>query len=101
MIKCYKLPIKGTYKNRAPLTGDTNDPICVVPIAELPNCPEEPFSYVCLGYDLDKAECEIELRASEDFHTWLTELTTTDKTQLANTVKAKKWVVKEAIAIQD
>ena len=82
MKKRYKLPISGTVVRENPLEGDKTDPICVIPLGELPTFPTffelksqeqipESFSYTCLNYNLDEEWCEVELEASEAFHNWL------------------------------
>lgn len=88
MLKKYKLPIHGTVIKRDPLQGKNDDPILVIPFEELPNRPTEiiqtsegidkevrmGFRYMCLDYNIDEEWCEVELEASEEFHSWLTNL---------------------------
>jgi hypothetical protein len=98
MKKKYKLPIMGKALETMPLKGDDNDPICVIPLNELPDCPiyfntevqemlPERYRYTCLDYDIDEEWCEVELEASEEFHNWLTDMLP----QLRGFQKAKGW----------
>lgn len=98
MKKFYKLPIQGTVLVKEPLTGNKSDPVCVFPLAELPNLPtyfneerqreeQEPFSYICWNYNIDEEWCEVELEASEEFHNWLSGILP----QLNDINKEKGW----------
>ena len=103
MIRKYRLPIKGKVWDDTPLLGDENNPITVVPLSELvPKVqrfdPEgNPiqvskfggYRYICLDYDVDSELCEIELEASEAFHTWLAASLPT----FSKMAKAKDWVL--------
>lgn len=85
-IRIYRLPIQGKVLSNAPLTGDENQPLCVIPIVELPGYnPEYCFNYVCNEYNVDEEWCEVEIEATAEFHNWLTSILP----QL-NTIKEQK-----------
>ncbi|MBA7507347.1 hypothetical protein ES706_06066 [subsurface metagenome] len=106
LTRVYKLPIRGRVLNDKPLTGDKNNPLCIIPLSELPGYEDlEPndsgFSCVNLNYDIDEGWCEIEVTASEALHEWLLGLMPrvrniaetkgwkVDKTELEKTKKAR------------
>jgi len=69
----YKLPIKGTILALKPLTGADDNPIGPTPLEDLPNFLAEGYSgCLCLDYNIDEEWCEVEVKASEEFHNWLT-----------------------------
>ena len=94
----YKLPIQGAILVQTPLTGVEDNPIRVMPLSNLPNCPkyydeasqeerERGCCYTCLDYNIDEEWCEVELTASEEFHNWLTGMLP----QLRGIQKSKGW----------
>ena len=102
----HRLPIMGAVIKREPLTGAKGNPIRLVPLSEIVEdlmpkvaavsektgeeamVPEfGSYSYVCLEYNIDEEWCEIELKASEEFHNWLAGILP----QLRNVQEAKNW----------
>lgn len=89
-IRIYKLPIQGKVLNDKPLTGDENNPICAIPLSELPKYNEigdRDHGFTVLSYDIDNEQCEIELQASDAFHEWLLNLLP----QLKGIKQSKGW----------
>jgi len=87
MIERYRIPIHGTVITTAPLAGDPADPLSVLNISEVPGQPVEivdtqdgpremPKGYLMqsIEYDLDAAECLVEVDADEDVHRWITDM---------------------------
>lgn len=97
----------GSVKNDQPLQGIRGNPLCPIPLDELPgyyNLPEEDqgHSSVCLRYDVDEEWCDLRVEASDAFHAWLLGLMPElkamskergwklDKTELEKTRKARQ-----------
>ncbi len=85
MVIRYRFPITGTVLARETLRGDDKDPLCIIPLRDLPDFPTyydeqrkvdspEPLRYECLDYNIDEGWAEVELEASEQLHQWLLRL---------------------------
>ncbi len=88
--RIYKLPIQGKVLSDKPLSGDGDNPLCVIPLPELPGYDglgNREYSYTVLSYDIDNEQCEIELQASDAFHEWLLNLLP----QLKDIKQSKGW----------
>ncbi len=89
--RIYRLPIQGKVLNDKPLTGDSNDPLCVISLPDLPGYDEITsclgYRFTVLSYDIDNEECEVELCASDAFHDWLLNLLP----QLKSIKQSKGW----------
>jgi hypothetical protein len=70
MLARYKLPIMGKVLRREPLKGDSDNPICPIPIEEIPDMPSG-YTRKVLEYNIDEEWCEVEIDADEEFHEWL------------------------------
>lgn len=92
MKRVYRVPIMGGVKNDKPLTGVEGNPLCPIPLEELPGYDsladeDQGIGCVSLDYDVDEEWCEIEVEASETFHNWLLNLIP----QLRDIAKQKGW----------
>lgn len=78
----------GGIRDDNPLKGVEGNPLCAIPLNELPNFPEgESYSYTCPNYDVEEEWVEIELEAEEVVHNWLLAL----MPQLRDVAKTKGW----------
>lgn len=107
MERIYKIPIMGAVIDDRPLKGMGGNPLCAIPLDELPGynmltIDDSSFSYVAVEYNVDEEWVEIELEASDGVHNWLLGLVpqlksiakskgwTLDKTELEKTRKARE-----------
>lgn len=92
MKRIYRIPIMGEVTNDKPLTGAKVNPLCPIPLEELPDYDsiadeDRGISCVSLDYNVDEGWCEVELDASEAVHNWLLNL----MPQLRDIAKQKSW----------
>lgn len=92
MKRLYRVPIMGTVRSITPLQGDATNPLCIIPISELPGfdnlaAEDRSFAHTNLKYNVDEGWCDIELTASEAFHEWLVDLLP----ELKNIQNTKEW----------
>lgn len=92
MKRIYRVPLIGGVKNDNPLTGVADNPLCPIPIEELPgfdnlSLEDRGFTTVSLLHDVDGGWCDLEVEASDAFHEWLLNL----MSELKAMSKEKGW----------
>ncbi len=94
MKKVYHLPIMGKVLNDKPLTGDKDNPLCLIPLDKLEGFDPDIHgcAITCGEYNLEEEWCEVELEGDEAVHAWLASLLP----QLQNIKRAQGWELDKA-----
>lgn len=89
MKRLYKIPCMGKVLKEKPLTGDPDNPLCSIPLAQMARAAGVMGikRYECLEYDLEAETVLIRAEVDTEAHTWITSMLS----NLKQVAKDKGW----------